>query len=165
MGRFLLLSALAAALWGCGYTLAARSPAVPPGKSADVRLFTNRTYQPGIEGELRRALIGELASKGVGIAGEAADYVIIGEIVSLTTDTSAFSAADRAMVYRLGLEVQLQLSERKSGKTVWKGSEAVRGEYPATADLGLQRNAREAAVSAICARAARLLTERMNQAF
>lgn len=156
---------IAAALWGCGYNLAVKGSAVPPGDSVDVRLFVNRTYQPGIEGELRRALVSELVAKGHATGADTAGYLLTGEIVSLNTDTAAFSAVDRAMVYRLAMEIQLQLSEKKSGKTVWKGSETVGGEYPATADLALQRNAKEAAVASICARAARVLAERMNQAF
>ena len=163
--QILLLSALAALLHGCGYSLYAKGTAIPPGRSVDVRLFANRTYQPNIEGELRRALVGELVSRGYAAGDAQSDYLVSGEILSLSMDTAAFSSADRAMLYRVVIEVQMQLSERRSGKVVWKGTENVRGEYPANADLALQRNAREAAVASICAKAAQLLTARMNNVF
>lgn len=163
--RIILLAALAAVLHGCGYSLSAKYPAIPPGRSVDVRLFANRTYQPNIEGELRRALVSEFVSRGYPAGDANSDYLISGEIVSLSMDTAAFSAVDRAKVYGIVIEIQMQLAERSSGSIVWSGSESVRGEYPANLDLALQRNARDAAVSSICARAAQLLAARMNQVF
>lgn len=163
--RLVLFLTFAVFLHGCGYSLAVRNSAIPRGQTVDVRMFANRTYQPNIEGEFRRALVSELAARGHAAGDDTSDYLISGEIASLSIDTAAFSAIDRAMLYRVVVEIQMQLTERKSGKIIWKGSESVRQEYPATVDLALQRNAREAAVTSICAKAAQLLTTRMNQAF
>jgi len=150
---------------GCGYTLASRYSVIKPGQTLDVRMFANRTYQPNIEGELRLAFVNEFVSRGETVSGDSADFVVSGEIASLGVSASAFSGVDGAMLYRLVLLVQAQLSDRRSGKVVWQGEETIRQEYPANADLALQRNAHAAAVSAACARAARLLVVKMNQSF
>ena len=152
-------------LSGCGYTLASRHSVIKPGQTLDVRMFANRTYQPNIDGELRLAFVNELVSRGETVSVDSADYVVSGEIASLGVSASAFSGVDEAMLYRLVLLVQAQLSDRRSGKVVWQGEETIRQEYPANADLALQRNAHAAAVSAACARAARLLVVKMNQSF
>jgi outer membrane lipopolysaccharide assembly protein LptE/RlpB len=163
--RFILLTTLAVLLHGCGYSLAVRNTAIPSGQSVDVRMFTNRTFQPDIEADFRQALVNELLSRGEKIRGDSADFVISGEIVSLSNQTTAFSAVDQAMFYTLVLQVQGELTERRSGKVVWKGTESVSQGYPVNSDLGLQRNAHSAAVSAACAKAARLLVVKMNQSF
>jgi PBP1b-binding outer membrane lipoprotein LpoB len=163
--RFILLTTLAVLFQGCGYTLAARNTVIPADQSVDVRMFTNRTFQPDIEAEFRQTLVNELLSRGEKIRGNSADFVISGEIVSLSNQTTAFSAVDQAMFYTLVLQIQGVLTERRSGKVVWKGAETVSQGYPVNADLGLQRNAHSAAVSEACAKAARLLVVKMNQSF
>lgn len=152
-------------LYGCGYSLVAGNSTIPQGRSLSVKMFANRTYQPNVEGGFRRALVNELVSRGQIVGAEAADFEISGEIVSLSIDSAAFSAVDRAMIYRVVVEIRMQLAERKHGKVVWKGSEIISREYPAVAELALQRNAREAALSSIWATAAQLLVARMNQSF
>lgn len=163
--RFILLATLAVLLHGCSYSLAVRNTVIPSGQSVDVRMFANRTYQPGIDAELRQALVSELLSRGEKIVPELADFVISGEIAALKVDAAAFSAADEAMLYTIILEVHGELTDRRSGKVVWKGTETIRQGYPANEDLALQRNAHSAAVSAACAKAARLLVVKMNQSF
>lgn len=128
-------------------------------------MFANRTYQPYIEAELRQALVHELASRGGTVSGDLSDFVLSGEIISLTAEASAFSAVDQAKHYRILVEVQSQLADRKSGRIVWKGTETIRQGYPASADLAIERNAHDAAVTAACASAARTLVEKMNQSF
>ena len=61
--RFILLTILAILLQGCGYSLAARNTVIPSGQTVDVRMFANRTYEPGIEAEFRQALVSELLSR------------------------------------------------------------------------------------------------------
>lgn len=159
------MSVLAALLQGCGYSRPLRSTVIPAGQSVDVRMFANRTYQPNIDAELRRAFVNELAARGERIGGDLSDYVVSGEIAVMTNEATAFSAIDQAKLYRIVLEVHSQLTERKSGNTVWKGGETSRQEYPANTDLALQRNAHDAAVSAACAAAARVLVGRMKLSF
>ncbi len=152
-------------LSGCGYSLATKNTTIPKGKSVAVKMFANRTYQPNIEGDFRRALVNELAARGLVSGNDAADFIISGEIVSLTINTAAFSAVDRAMLYTVVIGINMQLVEKNSGKSVWKGSETISQEYPANTDLALQRNALDAAVLSACTNAAELLVAKMNQSF
>jgi hypothetical protein len=69
------------------------------------------------------------------------------------------------MMYSIVLTAAVQLSERQSGKVIWKTEETAKQEYPATADLGLQRNSRDAAIRALCSRMANNIVQRMAQAF
>lgn len=128
-------------------------------------MFANRTYQPGLEAELRRALVAALVTRGETVGGELSDYILAGEIVSMNSDASAFSAQDTAMYYRLVLTVQASLTDRRSGTVIWKGEEVIRQGYPASSDLAIQRNAHDAAVSAACAHGAQILIARLNQIF
>lgn len=150
---------------GCGYTLAGRDTGLIGERKIAVSMFANRTYQPDIEGKLRLALVSELAVRGHLVESSDTDLVITGEIEALSLETAAFSGADKAMLYRAVMTVQMQLAEKKSGKVVWKSSETVSQEYPSSADLALQRNARDAALSSLCEKMARTVVNRMNQAF
>lgn len=150
---------------GCGYTLAGRETGLISERKIAVSMFANRTYQPGIEGKLRLALVNELAAKGHLVESSDTDIVITGEIEALSLETTAFSGEDKTIMYRAVMTVQMQLTEKKSGKVVWKTSETVRQEYPSSADLALQRNARDAALSSLCEKMARTVVNRMNQAF
>ena len=150
---------------GCGYTLAGRETGLTRGHRISVSMFANRTYQPGIEGKLRLALVSELAAGGNQVEASDTDLVITGEIESLLLEAAAFSAADKAMLYRAVMTVNMQLAEKASGKVIWKSSETVRQEYPSSADLALQRNARDAALSSLCEKMAQIVVNRMNQSF
>ncbi|HXC93391.1 MAG TPA: LPS assembly lipoprotein LptE [Geobacteraceae bacterium] len=150
---------------GCGYTLAGRESGLIREHKISVSMFANRSYQPGIEGKLRLALVSELAAGGNQVEASDTDFVITGEIESLLLEAAAFSAADKAMLYRAVMTVNMQLAEKANGKVIWKSSETVRQEYPSSADLALQRNARDAALSSLCEKMARIVVNRMNQAF
>lgn len=160
-----LISAAALLLHGCGYTLAVKNSAIPVDRSLSVAMFANRTYQPNIDSELRQSLVSALVSRGGRIGGELSDYILSGEILSLTTEASAFSAHDNVMYYTVVMTVQATLTERRGGKVIWKGGEIIRQGYPANHDLALQRTAHDAAVSAVCNSVAQILAARMNRSF
>jgi hypothetical protein len=134
-----------------------------PGRSLHVALFTNGSYQPDVEGYLRRALVDELA--GTASGEQSADLLLNGDIESLVIDTAAFSERDRARMYRVSLTVQARVTDRKTGKVLWKTKEIAREEYPANTDMASQRNARDAAIAAVCREMARLLVIQMDRAF
>ena len=153
-------------LSGCGYSRAGRSSPLLQGRSLHLTMFANRTYQPDIEAEFRKALLSELALRGENIRPEAgADLILAGELESASIATTAYSAADKAMMYSFTLTATLQITDRQSGRIIWKAAETAKQEYPATADLGLQRNSREAAISALCTRMAKMMVQKMDQAF
>lgn len=166
MKRFLVLAVILLLQTGCGYSLTGRHSSPVSGRSLHVAMFANRTYQPNVDGELRKALLTEIASKTAGIVSEnTAELHLTGEIESLTIDSSAFSSQDKAMLYRLAFSVQARLVEARSGKVIWQGKETVIDNYPATADLALQRNSRDAAIKAVCSEMARRLSISVNRAF
>jgi hypothetical protein len=150
---------------GCGYTLVGKESGLIRGRRIAVEMFANRTYQPGIEGKLRLALVDELAAGGNNIETAGADLIITGEIESVSLEAAAFSSVDRAMLYRAVMTSQMRLVEKMSGKVIWKSTETVSQEYPSSTDLALQRNARDAALSDICGKMARTAVNRMNQSF
>jgi Lipopolysaccharide-assembly len=153
-------------LGGCGYSRAGRSTVLIQGRSLHLAMFANRTYQPNIEAVFRKALLNELAMRGENISPEnGAELIVAGELESAAIAATAFSSADKAMMYSLTLTATLQVTERQSGRVIWKAAETLKQEYPATADLGLQRNNREAAISALCARMAKNIAQKMDQAF
>lgn len=151
---------------GCGYTLAGRSSSTVQGRSLYPALFTNRSYQPDVEAELRRALLDELAQRGEEIGPEgSADLILAGEIDVASSAITAYSAADTAKMYAFTLQATVTLRERKSGKVILKFTESVRQDYPVTANINLQRNSREAGIKAACGKLALVIAEKMNQAF
>jgi hypothetical protein len=161
-----LFAILLLMLSGCGYSRAGRSTPLLQGRSLHLAMFANRTYQPNIEAEFRKALMNELAVRGENIRPETgAELIIGGELESAPLATTAYSATDTAMMYSFTLTATLQVTERQSGKVVWKSVETAKQEYPATADLGLQRNNREAAIIALCNRMAKIIVQKMDQAF
>jgi hypothetical protein len=161
-----LLVVLLTVVSGCGYSRAGRSPSLLQGRSLHLAMFANRTYQPNIEAEFRKALLNELALRGENIKPEtAAELIIAGELESASIAATAYSAADKAMMYSFTLTATMQITDRQSGKIIWKSAETAKQEYPATTDLGLQRNSREAAITALCARMAKIIVQKMDQAF
>jgi outer membrane lipopolysaccharide assembly protein LptE/RlpB len=161
----LLLIVVLESLSGCGYYLAGGGPGLIKDRKIAVSMFANRTYQSSLEGKLRLALVNELAGRGNYAETGGNDLVITGEIDSLAIDTAAFSSADKAVLYRVSMTVEMQLAEKGSGKVIWKSSETLRQEYPSAANLALQANARDAALSSLCEKMARTLVNRMSQAF
>lgn len=155
------------ALTGCGYSIVHKGAGPFPGRSLHVGMFANRTYQPEVEGKLRLALLNELAAASSPRVEDepSADLLLGGEVESLVIETVAFTRLDTAAIYRVMLTVQATVSDRKSGKIVWKGMETVREEYPASTVVALQRNARDAAVAAACREMARHLVNRMTREF
>lgn len=168
MRRVFLASMLVMlALSGCGYAPVRRDAGQFAGRSMHVALFTNSTYQPEVEGRLRLALVDEIAVSFPGRLAERgdADLLVDGDIESLVVENAAFSQQDKAGIYRIVFTVQARISDRKNGRVLWKSTETVREEYPAGTDMALQRNARDAAVAAVCREMAKRLVSQMNRAF
>lgn len=164
--KHLFFIALIFFLTGCGYSLTGRTSPLIQGRSLYLPMFANRTYQPNIEALFRKSLLNELAMRGENIVPEnEADLIFSGELGSGSVTTKAYSAADKAMIYSINLTVMIQLAERQSGRIIWKTSETLRQEYPASAELGLQRNNRDAAINSLCNRMATIVVQKMAQTF
>lgn len=155
---------LAALLTGCGYSLALKSGLLE-GRDVQVGMFANRTFQPDVEAKLRLAMVNELMARGEHPVTAEASLTLTGEVEKLVVETIAFSAADKARLYRVTLAVNAQLFDKKSGKVLWKGGESLTQDYPAALDLALQKNARDAAVAEACKSISKALLARVNQSF
>jgi hypothetical protein len=151
-------------LSGCGYTLASRNSSLQ-GRTIDVAMFANRTYQPDIDALLRLAFVNELTTDGLVVGGKDAGLAISGEIESLLNDATAYSATDTVMLYRVTITITAELLDRKSGKPLWRGTETGRQDYPANTDLALQANARDAAIASVCRSMAKILVTKMGNTF
>jgi outer membrane lipopolysaccharide assembly protein LptE/RlpB len=147
---------------GCGYRLVTHGDGLLAGRQVAVAVFANKTYRPTIEGVMAKALRAELAAAtSAHMAAEAsADLLVSGAVERLVVEPVAFSAADRVREYRLAVTVSAGVTDRRSGQVLWQGRESAAVDYPASADLGRQKNAEEAAVEAAC----RLLAERLRLA-
>ena len=115
LSLLLLLSTLLGSISGCGYFLAGGGSGLIKERKVAVGMFANRTYQSSLEGKLRLALVSELAGRGSYAEADGNDLVLTGEIESLAIDAAAFSAADKAMLYRASMTVRMQLAEKESG--------------------------------------------------
>ena len=155
---------LAALLNGCGYSLAVKTGLLD-GRDVQVGMFANRTYQPDVEAKLRLAMVQELVARGEHPVTADANLTVTGEVEKLVVETVAYSAADKASLYRVTIAVNAELLDKKNGRVLWKGGESLSQDYPATLDLALQKNARDAAVTEVCKAISKVLLARMNQSF
>lgn len=155
---------LAALLNGCGYSLAVKT-GLFEGRDVQVGMFANRTYQPDVEAKLRLAMVQELMARGERPVSAEANLTVSGEVDRLVIETVAYSATDKASLYRVTIAVNAELLDKKSGRILWKGGENLSQDYPATLDLALQKNARDAAVTEVCKAISKVLLARMNQSF
>jgi len=153
-------------LAGCGYKLGGVVNNPVDGKTVAVDMFANRTYQANVEAFLRQSLVSELARRNADIVNDGkADMKLSGEIENITIDAVAYSAQDTAAMYRVTMTVRAELSDQNSHKSTWKGRETLTQEYPAMADLSLQRNAKDAALEALCKSMAEALVLKLNALF
>lgn len=154
-------------LAGCGYSLTGKTTtSLIQGRSLYLAMFANRTYQPNLEAVFRKALLSELAMRGERISpASSADLILSGELDSGSIAITAYSAKDKAVINSISLTAELQLADRQNGRIIWKATETLKQEYPATADLALQRNNRDAALESLCSRLAKNIIQKMDQAF
>lgn len=155
---------LAALLSGCGYSVVKRNGSVFE-KDLKVGLFVNRSFQPDLEAILRKALVAELVASGIRPVSGDASLEITGSIDRLESQSVAFSANDKSMLYRVSITISAELVDRHSAGVIWKGVETLSQDYPATVDIALQKNSRDAAVHGICQAISRVLVTKMSQNF
>ena len=155
---------LLAAAWllvagGCGYVAVGGNDGLLAGRPVTVAIFANRTTRPKLETVLAKSLRWEVArlSPASLVSEDRAELILGGAVTSVVTAPISYSAADRVREYRLTLQAEVVLTERRSGKVLWKGTETGQAEYPVSQDLALQLNAEEAALK----EASRRLSERI----
>ncbi|WP_243374437.1 LptE family protein [Geotalea sp. SG265] len=132
-----------------------------------VRIFANKSYRAGLETVVTQSLIDEYAlhSGGNAVAEGAARLVLSGTVLSYTVDPVSYTAADRVAGYRAALKIAATLTERQTGKIVWKGEVSGNRDFPASPDIALQQNRESAAIAEISRRLAEQLHEKMQEDF
>ena len=128
-GRRLLLLGLLGllCLGACGYSFT-------PGKvregleTVGVAYFENRSTEPDVEVALTEVIIqGLIADRRLRIADEnVADAVLYGVIRRYEFKEAFFGADRQAEEYRIDIEVEVQMVDRRSGETIL-GPERVKG--------------------------------------
>jgi len=161
------LIALLIMLAGCGYHVSGTAGnRLESGQALWVGFIANETVSPSAQTVLRRSLLEEAhVMRGMAPAGRAADadLLVSGAVRSYTLKAVSFNAADRAREYRLTIEVELELRRKGETAPLWKGTLQAVQDYPANADLALQRNSEEAALAAASRKIARKLLADVEQ--
>lgn len=146
---------------GCGYSFT-------PGKvregldTVGVAYFENRSTEPDVEVPLTEAILrGLIEDRRLRIADEAvADAVLYGVIRRYEFNESFFGADRQAEEYRVDIEVEVQMVDRRSGETI-VGPERVKGTGSYYLEEGSEgeATAREQAATMIVEGILNLVTE------
>lgn len=146
MNRFvsglILVSTLLVVLPGCGYRFSVEGPgprigggSAPEQAGPPVRLvirdLLNRTFQSNLEFVYTRYMREQFAvSSGAQVVAEdaQAEYVMTGEIVSVTIPSLTFSAG-QTRERRVNVVMRVTVAHRKTGKRLWTETATGTGEF------------------------------------
>ena len=137
---FVLL--LLVVLPGCGYQFSVEGPGPRIGGGPDlqkegplvrlvIRDLLNRTFQSNLEFAYTRYIREQFAvSSGAQVVAEdaQADYVMTGEIVSVTIPSLTFSAG-QTRERRVNVVVRITVAHRQTGKSLWTETARGAGEF------------------------------------
>ena len=127
---------------GCGYRFSVEGPGPQFGGGPEsektgpavrlvIRDLRNRTFQSNLEFAYSRYLRQEFAvSSGAQVVAEdaQADYVMTGEIVSVTVPSLTFSAG-QTRERRVNVVVRVAVAHRTTGKSLWTETATGTGEF------------------------------------
>lgn len=132
-----------------------------------ISIFANKSYRAGLETIVTQSVIEEFARRSGGnlVNDATADFTLSGAVLSYEVFPVAYTAVDRIGAYRATLKVAATLSEKQTGKVIWKGEVGGNQEYPANVDLALQRNSEAAAINEISRRLAEQMHVKMQEDF
>ena len=167
----LALLGVTAALVGCGYALVGTGKGSLPEdvKTLWVPTFVNDTPVVGLEQRLTSAVIREFAARGrlkPAISLEAADSVLNGRLTSFSLQPVRFDSQGRAVEYQIAVTARLQLTDRKTDKTLFEESAfLVRQPYNIPLTSGSYFNPETAAVDVLTLPFARTLVTTILEGF
>ena len=127
---------------GCGYQFSVEGPGPRIGGGPDlqkegplvrlvIRDLLNRTFQSNLEFAYTRYMRQEFAvSSGAQVVAEdaQADYVMTGEIASVTIPSLTFSAG-QTRERRVNVVVRITVAHRQTGKSLWTETATGAGEF------------------------------------
>jgi outer membrane lipopolysaccharide assembly protein LptE/RlpB len=154
---------------GCGYhpTGAPGFPNAMTGKITVIPIFGNKSYRANVGAILTGSLVDEFARRSGGkvTAEESADLVLTGAVMTYSTSPVSFTAADTVKEYRAVMTVEATLSEKASGKVIWKGVLSWGQDYPVNTDVAKQQNAEDAAIREICRNLSQQIYHNISEGF
>ena len=113
--RFLLVSGIAVAAAGCGYSVGG----LIEHRSVSLPIFGSDSERREHEFELHRAVARELRTQGV-TTDPAAELEVRGKILDITEPTLVEDPADRPQVGSVVFRVEIMLISRPSGREIAK---------------------------------------------
>ncbi|RMF93395.1 MAG: hypothetical protein D6736_01855 [Nitrospinota bacterium] len=135
---------------GCGYRLVTAESALSPGaRTIAIPLFDNRSREPGIEGEVTRAVRTSFLRDGrLRLAPQAgADLLLLGTIRHYGLSPLAFDRADAVLEYRVTVSVDIALVARESQEVLLQQTvNPAQEEYLVRADIVSAEIARKLAL-------------------
>lgn len=166
--RLVSTALLGAGLLACfGYVPLGRPPGLGDARDIEIRMFANRTAEPGVERLLADALQEEFLRRGVLAprysGGASGALVLDGQIREVRVQPTAFSSVALALEDRLELVIEVAIT--RAGEVVWASDGLSEGErFPASADPQVYETAKEQALRRIAAGLAARIHDELYQA-
>ena len=122
--------AVCVCLWsGCGYQFSGATP-LPQGiRSVSFAEFSNRTLEAGVEKELQWAIEREFRTRRNIRVTDTGEGVISAQLQTLELRPFSFDRRDQVLEYELVLALDIQLTDRGSGKVLWQADNLRVREY------------------------------------
>jgi len=155
---------------GCGYHFVGGGSALPDHiKKVGITLAINRTFEPGIEDLLTKALVEEFKNDGrlKVVPNEEADAILYSEIVSFQTVPLSFDK-DLVTAYRVVMKVDFRLEDQKDKRVIWteEGMETtLKADYRPTSDMAQTRDAKDEAIRKTCRNISQDVIVRIHEGF
>lgn len=122
------------ALAGCGYKLTSDPTLVSrlSGKKVAIPMFTNKGYRANVGAILTSSLVEEFAKRTGGrvTREDAADLILSGAVITYASTAASRSQFDRVKQYRSTVTAEATLTEKATGKVLWKGTLTWSQDYP-----------------------------------
>jgi Lipopolysaccharide-assembly len=156
---YLLLLVVTLSIPGCGYhpltsTVVHDGGAV---KSIHIPLSVNRSYRATLEAFLANRITDQFARRRGEwrIAGEGADYLLSGVIISYDLVPVAYNYRSSTNLeavaeYRAAITVEISLKKNGARELLWKRRLTLYQNFPANSNISIQQNSEEVAIQEVC---------------
>lgn len=159
LSAYLLLLAMILCPLGCGYHPLTSSVVRDQGsvKSIYIPVFVNKSYRATLEAFLANSITEQFARRRGEwrIAGEGADYLLTGVIVSYGLVPVAYTYRnplnlETVAEYRATITTEITLKKSGDRDILWKRRLTLAQNFPANSDISIQQNSEEAAIQEVC---------------
>lgn len=125
-----ILTAVCVCLWSaCGYHFAGTTP-LPQGiRNVSFAEFSNHTLETGVEKELQWAIEREFRTQRNIRVTDTGEGVISAQLQRLELRPFSFDHRDQVLEYEMVLTLDIQLTDRGSGKVLWQADRLRVTEY------------------------------------